>query len=230
MIHSWHSRDRDRVEIMDAPDCDPVRLANTYRHFGTINAAISGWRGLYRSHLRPALADAGAEATLLDIGCGGGDVLRQIAGWAARDGLRVRCTGIDPDVRAIDYAESIAGPPNLRYCNTTATELADAGERYDVVLSNHVLHHLSDHAVTWLCRDSMRLARRLALHADIHRHPIAYTTFPLVAAWFRDSFILEDGLLSIRRAFTPDELRRVAPADWQVGMAFPFRVLLSWKV
>ncbi|MBC8134521.1 MAG: methyltransferase, partial [Fibrella sp.] len=108
-------------------------------------------------------------------------------------------------------------------------ELACAGERFDIVLSNHVLHHLSDAEVAALCNDSATLATRFALHADIHRHPFAYAGFPLIGGWFRDSFILEDGLRSIRRAFTPDELRQLVPDGWHVRTAFPFRLNLLWN-
>ena len=44
------------VELMDDPDCDPQRLARTYRRFGVVNRAISGWGSLYRRYLRPHLA------------------------------------------------------------------------------------------------------------------------------------------------------------------------------
>lgn len=214
---------------MDEPDCDPARLAKTYRDFDRVNNIVSGWRGLYVRHLRPALQKAGPGATVLDIGCGGGDLLRRLAQWAERDGLSPCFVGADPDRRAIQFARGEAVTENVSFVCASASELVSDGKRFDIVLSNHVLHHLTDAEVAALCADSMRLTTGLALHADIHRHPLAYAGFPLIGGWFRESFILEDGLLSIRRAFTPDELRRLAPSGWHVRATFPFRLNLIWK-
>lgn len=211
---------------MDAPDCDPARLANTYRQFDRINTFVSGWHGLYRRYLRPVLRQAGSDATVLDIGCGGGDVLRHLATYAAKDNLPVRFVGADPDERAIAYANDHP-TPNIRYVCATVRELADAGESFDIVLSNHVLHHLTDAEITDLCHSSARLAKRLVLHSDLRRSAAAHTLFPLLGGWFRNSFILEDGLHSIRRAYIPEELQNLAPNGWQAQEAFPFRLLLA---
>ncbi|MBX7557214.1 methyltransferase domain-containing protein, partial [Streptomyces sp. tea 10] len=100
-------RSVDEPELMDDPACDPVALDNTYRLFGVINPFVASWRPVYRRYVRPALRAAAREGrpgTVLDIGCGGGDVARAIARWAARDGLDVRITGIDPDARATRWA------------------------------------------------------------------------------------------------------------------------------
>ena len=92
------------VELMDQPDCDPQLLDNTYRQFGVINRALSGWRRLYLREVRPLLSRESGPATLLDIGSGGGDLAVMLAGWAARDLLDLSITGIDPDPRATAFA------------------------------------------------------------------------------------------------------------------------------
>ncbi len=216
---------------MDEAGCDPALLLNTYRDFDRMNVLISGWRGIYTRYLRPVLRDTGADATILDIGCGAGDVCRRLAAWAKADGFAPCFVGADPDARAIEYATSQTNSPGTRFFCGTAEQLAERGETFTVVLSNHVLHHLSDSEVTGLCVASTRFAPRLVLHADIHRHPVAYATFPAIGACFPGTYILPDGLLSIRRSFTPTELRRVVPADggnWHVETAFPFRLRLVW--
>lgn len=214
---------------MDEAGCDAAALANTYRDFDRVNALVSGWRGYYTRYVRPILHEAGAGAGVLDIGCGAGDVMRRLAKWAKQDGLDAIFTGADPDDRAIAYANDCAmNTPSTRFVHASAETLADAGERFTVVLSNHVLHHLTDAEVAALCKTTERFAPKLALHADIHRHPVAYAGFPAIGGWFRDSLILPDGLLSIRRAFTPDELRRIVPPGWKVGAEFPFRLRLLW--
>jgi len=99
----------DAVEEMDLPDCDPARLARTYAQFAVVNRVVAGWRSLYRTRLRPRLSP-GSTTTLLDIGCGGGDVDVLLSRWAARDGRRLAITAIDPDPRAIRFAQERRRP------------------------------------------------------------------------------------------------------------------------
>lgn len=214
---------------MDDPACDPEGLRRTYRHFVVINRLLSGWRTIYVRRLRPLLS-AETTTSLLDVGSGGGDVPRALARWAAHDGLRLDITAIDPDERATAYATSLPPTPGLTLRQCLSSDLVREGARFDVVTSNHVLHHLDDKALTALLADSTALARRLVVHADIARSPLAYAgywvaTLPLHRRGRTDaSFVRDDGLLSVRRSHTPDELAALLPAGWTVDR-LPFRVL-----
>lgn len=218
---------------MDEPDCDLEALRRTYALFQPINRLVAGWRRIYLRQLRPALSPT-RPTTLLDIGSGGGDVPRALAGWAARDGLLLDVTAIDPDERAHDFASGRGPVPNVRYRRMLSADLVAAGERFDIVTSNHLLHHLEQADLAALLADSERLARRLVVHNDIARSGLAYgayraATVPLA----RDSFVHFDGSLSIRRSYRAPELRgalRAIGADdgWRVDTSVPFRVILRW--
>lgn len=221
-------RAADAVEEMDRDDCDPGRLERTYAQFELVNRAVSGWQGIYRQHLKPLLT-AGTPVSLLDVGCGGGDVAVRLARWAARDRLPLRVTAVDPDPRAAAFAEGRAAAgkaPGVSFRRQDTTGLLAAGERFDVVVSNHVLHHLPDDHLPAFLVESAALARRLVLHNDLRRSALAYGLFSGAALPFRGSFIRADGLTSIRRSYTPAELRAAAPPGWTVRPGFPFRNLL----
>jgi 2-polyprenyl-3-methyl-5-hydroxy-6-metoxy-1,4-benzoquinol methylase len=212
-------------ERMDDPACDPEKLARTYRQFARINALVSDWSHVYRRQLRPAL-QSGAR-TVLDVGCGGGDVLRRLARLARRDGLSATFLGIDPDPRAIAFARAQEPLPGVSF---EQADVRNLSTHFDLVLSNHVLHHLTGDEIRELCIVSERLARVGALHNDLCRADPALLLFPLVGGWFRGSFIYEDGLRSIRRAFTVEELTALAPSGWRVRPSVPFRLQLSWNL
>ncbi|MDQ0743212.1 2-polyprenyl-3-methyl-5-hydroxy-6-metoxy-1,4-benzoquinol methylase [Clavibacter sp. B3I6] len=218
-------RDTELTELMDAPDCDPDALARTYARFALVNRVVAGWRGVYRSRIRPLLS-AARETTLLDIGSGGGDVPLALARWARRDGLRLRVTGIDPDPRAAAYARALPADPDVRFLAASSAELVAEGRRFDLVTSNHVLHHLDEAAFDAFLADSAALAPR-ALHSDIARGRVAYAAYgPLARTVARGSFVHVDGLRSIRRSWRPVELALRVPPGWRVEGAVPFRVLL----
>ncbi|MFC4241752.1 class I SAM-dependent methyltransferase [Gryllotalpicola reticulitermitis] len=214
------------TELMDDPDCDLRLLNNTYRHFGAINAVVAGWRGTYRRGIRPLLRHD-RPTTVLDVGSGGGDLAVALRGWARRDGLALTVTGIDPDERAFDFARSRPPIDGVRFLRTSTSELVAGGERADIVVSNHVLHHLSADELLALLDDTSRLARRTVLHSDITRNRLGYAAFSVgTMPFFRDSFIREDGLRSIRRSYRPRELQRLVPPGWHAQARSPFRYVL----
>jgi 2-polyprenyl-3-methyl-5-hydroxy-6-metoxy-1,4-benzoquinol methylase len=226
-VSGLRERETRLLEAMDDPACDARLLESTYRLFGPVNRVVSGWRGLYRRRIRPLLG-VSRPFRLLDLGSGGGDIARSLAGWARDDGLLLEVTAADPDGRAHAFAQAVPHPGVELRC-AWAAELADAGERYDLVVSNHVLHHLDD--VRGFLAECERLAPR-ALHSDIRRSALAYGLYSAATwPWARSSFLYADGRLSIRRSFTLDELRAVAPAGWRVEAGRPFRVLLTrgWR-
>ncbi|WP_309081360.1 class I SAM-dependent methyltransferase [Zhihengliuella sp.] len=218
-------RDEHAVEEMDRPDCDPLRLENTYRQFRLVNAAVSGWRLTWARLIRPALSTS-RPTTLLDVGSGAGDIPRAFVRWAARDGFALDVTAIDPDDRADAHMRSLPPLPGLAVRRAHTSDLVAEGARYDVVTSNHLLHHLDAGQLAGLLRDSEALAGRLAVHSDIARTRIGYALFSAGTLPLPGSFIREDGLTSIRRSYRRDELRAAVPEGWRVESQVPFRNLL----
>lgn len=213
------------VEEMDLPGCDPVKLDRTYAQFALVNRAVSGWRGMYRTQLRPRLRQ-GTPTTLLDIGCGGGDVPVMLSRWAARDGLSLEITAIDPDPRASRFAAERHTGSGVRFRQATAADLLAEGLSFDVVVSNHVLHHLAENELPVFLAESAGLCHGKVIHNDLRRSPAAYALFFAGALPFTGSYIRQDGLTSIRRSYTPAELRAAAPPGWMVRRRTPFRNLL----
>lgn len=222
-------RETSALELMDDPACDENALRKTYGHFALVNRVVSGWHAVYRRTIRPLARASAASLTVLDIGSGGGDVARALATWAARDGNPIEVTAIDPDERAFAYASALPPVPGVRFERTASRELVEAGRAFDLVVSNHVLHHLEPAELAGLLRDSEHLARRLVIHNDIARARLAYAAYAVgTTGAFRGSFIHDDGLLSIRRSYTPGELADEAPDGWRVESRWPFRVLLTF--
>ncbi|PRA00338.1 methyltransferase [Arthrobacter sp. MYb224] len=222
------------AEEMDRPDCDPKLLRRTYAQFPLVNRVVAGWRGNYVRFIRPLLRRR-PETRILDVGCGGGDLAKNLARWALADGLSTQILGIDPDPRAIDYARQAmrrAALPEgvVQFRETTSALLAAAGEQFDVVLSNHLLHHLEARELQQLQVDTESLCTGIGLHSDIRRARAALllfgtATLPLAGT----SLIRRDGLVSIRRSYTPAELAALARSGWEVQAQRTYRNVLLWK-
>ncbi|MBS1907419.1 MAG: methyltransferase domain-containing protein [Actinobacteria bacterium] len=221
----------DVPELMDDPGADPQALEHTYRLFGAVNAVVSRPGALYRRDIRPR-ARAG-RVRILDVGAGGGDLCRALAARLARDGLAAEITALDADERATAWAAGHDAGAGVTYRCALVADLVGAGETYDVVLSNHVLHHLGADELQGMLADTARLAGEtgLVVHRDIARSRAAYAlfaagTWPFAGNLLAGSFIRSDGLTSIRRSYTAAELSALAPAGWTVWVGMPARLEL----
>lgn len=202
----------------------------THRQFRRMNALVARWPHLYRTWLRPRLRAAGRPCRLLDVGYGGGDIADQLAQWAARDGLQLEVTGIDRDPRALAFVQAQLPASPVRFLVGDAGDLLAAGERFDFVITNHVLHHIPTVEVPAFLDLLRRLATHLVLVNDSARVAYAYWALKwLMPPLFPRSYMVPDGLLSIRRSFTPAELRPLLAPGWQVQPQFPARLIVTWE-
>lgn len=227
-------RASDARELMDDSLADTRKLERTYAQFALVNTAVSRWRRVYVSDIRPRARETSIR--ILDVGAGGADLSRAVARWLRRDGLSARVIALDTDERAMAWAAAHAGGEAVEYRSALLSDLVSAGESYDVVLSNHVLHHLAAAELPTFLSDSQSLARTggLVAHHDIERSALAYRlfamgTWPFLTTLLADSFIRDDGLTSIRRSYTAAELADRVPGEWTVNRRLPARLELRWQ-
>jgi 2-polyprenyl-6-hydroxyphenyl methylase / 3-demethylubiquinone-9 3-methyltransferase len=137
---------------------------------------------------------------VLDIGCGGGILSEPLA----RLGAEV--VGADPADANIEAARLHAGEGGVAvdYRATTAEALADAGERFDVVLAMEVVEHVADVSLFVKLTGAMVKPGGLMIAATINRtlksFALAIVGAEYVLRW------LPRGTHQLDKFVTPNEL------------------------
>jgi 2-polyprenyl-3-methyl-5-hydroxy-6-metoxy-1,4-benzoquinol methylase len=216
-------------ERMDAPDLPADVYARVVGDLAKVNRVTLAYR--------PTLAFLGRAARgrkrlrLLDVGFGDGDMLRRIAGWAARRELAIELTGVDRNPRSAPAAEAHGpGALPIRYRTGDYADLAGAG--WDVIVSSLVAHHMSAAERIAFLRFMEREAAVGWFVNDLHRHRAAHLGWPLLAAAARwHPIVRHDGRVSIARGFVPAEwhamLAEAGIAAARVDRYFPFRLCVE---
>jgi SAM-dependent methyltransferase len=162
--------------------------------------------------LRSALSDSTQPVHIVDVGCGGGDMLRQIERWADDEGIATRLTGIDLNPHAARAAAEITPAHSKIQWITGDAFSYEPTTPIDFVISSLFTHHLQDCEIIRFLAWMERVAQRGWFINDLHRERFPYYGFQLlsrVMRWHR--FVQHDGPISIRRAFRVE--------DWQSYLA-----------
>jgi len=224
-----------RPERIDTGDYTPQEYKTFLREIRFINRWIGDRWALQKSLLKTIDELDLAEFSVLDIGAGSGELLKEIAVFArARNGSAF--------LAGLDLNELSAGSirdEGRRYSEINAVRgdalnLPFADGAFDFAICSLFTHHFSDDGVAEIMREMKRVSRRGIFVIDLHRERGAYRMFQLFCFVFRISrLVREDGLLSIQKGFQPGELLQIAGRagiqNAEAKTVAPARVVISGR-
>lgn len=190
---------------------------------------VSAFNKVYRKYPNSFKAKA---PIIADLGCGGGDLLRDIHHWAKHKGLNVELIGIDANPATVKCAlKNSEGYNDIRF--ETANVLSDELKRrqFDIVCLNSFCHHLSDVNLIALLKQLRTQTNIAIIITDLHRHWIAYLSIKWMVQLLNFSYLSKhDGPMSVLRAFQKRELMDLLKAAnidrFQIRWSWAFR----WEV
>jgi ubiquinone/menaquinone biosynthesis C-methylase UbiE len=212
MFHSFKTR-ADLTEIMDDLTQPDHEFQAAYRELKVINEKLGGIRAIER------FLPHEPDLLMLDVAAGGCDV-----GDALMESTACRIVALDVNPDGLKLAKRVLPVAG------DALQLPFPDKSFDIVMASLFFHHVSDRDSPRVLAEMWRVSRRRVLVNDLHRHAIAYFSFKLLAALFSKSRMVQhDGPVSVRRAFRPDEMLKIAeragvPA--RVYRSFPYRLVL----
>lgn len=224
------------LERIDTGDYTPEEYATFLREIAFINRYVGDGRALKKTLLREIEQNDLREFSVLDVGCGSGELLRMIAEFADESRRKAFLTGIDlnPISSATTQSESTEFP-GIVSVRGDAFQLPFADGAFDYSISSLFFHHLNDDQIPIVLKEMSRVARLGIFVIDLHRDPVAYVGYKVFCTLFRISpLVKHDGSLSIKKGFRDGELLDLAVraglgscTDAQVS---PGRVVLCGKL
>jgi len=218
---------RRGLELLDDPNVDPadrhraqddIRRSNVW--LGGLRAALTELRAVIAPH---------ENMVLLDVGTGLADILAGASRDVRRVGGSITTIGVDGAISLLAAARD----------TTTGMVCADAfalpfrDRSVDVALCSQLLHHFADADIERLLCELDRVSRRAVVVCDLRRSWFAAVGFWLVSFPLRFHPITRhDGVVSVLRGFTADELRRhvstATGAAPRVSRRLGFRLTACW--
>lgn len=216
----------DATEIMDDFALEGEILRDALDKIAKINQLLGGNK-LTLQGVQSLMnkVSPNKEVTIVDIGCGNGDMLRALADYALNNNLNFKLIGIDANQFTINHAKELSKQyQNITYQCEDIFDDKFKDLKYDIVLCTLTLHHFKDAEIIKLVSIFNENARVGIVINDLQRSALAYRLFQVLCFVFRlNKMSKEDGLVSILRGFKKEELENFSK---KLGFA---KYTIEWK-
>ena len=176
---------------------------------------LNAWFGGYAITLRALdrlvlRAPPSRRWLVVDVGGGRGDFARRLIDHLRRRNRRARVVVVDRDPDLLAVARR-AMPPDVSLVRAEATALPFREASIDVITMSLTLHHMEPDAAAMSLGEMSTSARVSIIVNDLWRSRLS-----LALVWVATRVLgchaisRHDGPLSVRRAYSPDEIRGLA--------------------
>lgn len=199
----------NKPELLDSPDCPPNEVEKSLCDLSRINRWFGGVSTTRKLIERVAALTGQKHFSQLEVAAGFGEV----PGAAARQLARKEIT---LDLAYLDRMRSHLLAEN--HCVVAdALALPFSDRSFDLVSSTLFAHHLEPCDLALFVDEALRVCRCAVLINDLIRHPLhlalVYAGFPLMRSYVSRV----DGVASVRRAYIPQEIRKILTNRFQLA-------------
>jgi 2-polyprenyl-3-methyl-5-hydroxy-6-metoxy-1,4-benzoquinol methylase len=227
------SKRSSEEEIMDDLHASGPIIDSTLSELETINlllggnyVTVNGVSKLLSGHVN------GKPISIVDVGCGSGDILRLIQKFCTKKKISVALTGVDANPNIVLYAALHTDPTlKIQYKALNIFSSEFQSEKFDILTATLFFHHFTDEQlITFFKTMKEKLSIGIVIN-DIHRHWFAYYSIKWLTKMFSKSYMVRnDAPVSVMRAFRKQELisilERAGIKKYSIRWMWAFR----WQV
>ena len=227
----------EAVEIMDDFSLEGEELREALDKIASINQLLGGNK-LTLQGIEQLLRETSVtkRITILDVGCGNGDMLRMLSDYANKNNLKFELIGVDANAFTIEHARLLSREyTTISYLCEDIFSKVFTEVKYDILLCTLTLHHFKNEDIESILDIFHKQATLGIVINDLHRSMLAYRLFQLVCLVFRlNRMSREDGLTSILRGFKKKELedfsKKIQAKKQSIAWKWAFRYQwIIWK-
>ena len=146
--------------------------------------------------------------TIVDVGCGNGDMLRVLSNYGKENNYSFNLIGIDANAFTVNHAKKLSESySNITFKCEDIFEYDFSQSKSDIILCTLTLHHFKNEEIESLLHPFYDNSKLGIVINDLQRSSLAYRLFQIICFLFQlNSMSREDGLTSILRGLKKEEL------------------------
>ena len=199
----------DLEESMDDFSMDNDGLITALDDIARINQLLGG-NSVTLDGVKILIKDLPKDKTItiMDFGCGSGDMLRMLSKYGIQNNLKFNLIGIDANEATIRHAEKCSADfENITYLAEDIFMYDFSKYNIDIALITLTLHHFKNDEIIKIMKVIYTIVKKGIVVNDLQRSKIAYRLFQAMILIFRlEKMTANDGLISILRGFKREDL------------------------
>jgi 2-polyprenyl-3-methyl-5-hydroxy-6-metoxy-1,4-benzoquinol methylase len=217
---------------MDDLDCSGEVVVQTLKELDYINRKLGGNHISIESLQRLIPKNHKDKVSIIDLGCGGGDILKDMADWGRKNNIELKLTGIDANPEIITYAiENCKDYPEISFEIINIWSEAFTTRKFDVYHSSLFTHHFSEQELIKLFSICYRSCSLGIIDNDLQRHWFAYYSIKWLTGLFSNSAMVQnDAAVSVQRGFHKAELVKILQKAGIEQFSLKWRWAFRWQV
>ena len=211
---------------MDGGDFQGEELERTLEDLDRVNHLLGGYK-ITTQGIQKILGSAcySQPLAIIDVGCGNGSMLREVAKMGRSRGMKMKLHGIDINGNTTEIARKKSQDfPEITFETLDVISEEFQNRKVDITLCTLTLHHFTDKEIVHLMKIFEKVSLMGIVINDLERSNTAYYLFKLYCVFFMKNEVAKrDGLTSILRSFKKEDLQ------WYGRNLKVRKQMISWK-
>lgn len=199
-------------------------------------AWINHWFGNRRSSCKAIATICQKENKplhIIDLGCGGGDMMLALAKTLQKNGADFHITGIDGNNNSLAYAQKKCidfNSINFLQANILKDDFVTGP--CDILFSSHFIYHFTEERLVNFLKKNRPLVSSAIVFSELERNRYALLLFKIISLILPVSKLArQDGELAIKRSFTKKEwltiMKKTGISSFRLKRVPFFRIQLT---
>lgn len=219
-------------EWMDELDSSGEVIVQTLKELDYINRKLGG-NNISIQGIAKLLKHSGKTSfSLADLGCGGGDILKEIAKWGRKRNMEMQLVGIDANPNIILYAENNCKDfPEISFQTVDIFSDDFVKQKFDIYHASLFTHHFDEAALVKMLGTCYKNSTAGIIINDLQRHWFAYYAIKWLTKVFSKSpMVQNDACVSVKRGFHKTELVDIMKQANIESFDIVWKWAFRWKV
>lgn len=199
-------------ELMDDFQGEIEHLRIVFNDINRVNRILGGNNITIKAVAKLMKANPKEFYTIVDMGCGDGNMLREIAKYCRKKNIKIRGIGIDLNDKTLQLAKEASQEfGELEFLHKDILQLNVSDFDCDITINTLCMHHFTENQLRVFLKKFVELSKIGIVINDLQRSAWAYYLFRCFSAIFIKTKTAKiDGLISISKGFVKSDLLRYA--------------------
>ncbi len=196
------------MELMDDPHLEEQTIKEVLQDVNRANQLLGGTRITLQAIKQLVKEYPQEHYTIMDMGCGDGSILREVAAFCKKNHIDARLIGLDLNENSLKIGKKQSAEyPQIQYLKKDILQIEPENLSCDILLCTLTMHHFGYNQIPVILEKFAALAKIGVVINDLDRNKIAYSLFKIFSALFiKTKIARHDGLISVKSGFTKKDL------------------------